>query len=66
MTPEHLAELWAAWDERPGYDLAAHARCDAVLAYVGLENANDFHRHVFAARRLGLPVLAAIYSWGPP
>jgi hypothetical protein len=65
VTPEHLAELWTAWDERPGNDAAAVARVDAVNTYVGLDQAGAFHRHVTAARRHGLTLIAAIYSWGP-
>jgi ornithine carbamoyltransferase len=63
--PEELIARWKAWDERPGNQATAHALSDAAVAYAG-DQSNNLYRHVAAARRAGMSIAAAIYTWEPP
>lgn len=66
MHPEELIARWKAWDEQPSNSTRANALADAVSEYVGLRYATELYRHVAAARRGGLSIAAAIYTWEPP
>lgn len=65
MHPEELIALWKAWDERPANAARVNALADAALAYAG-DKSNQLYKHVAAARRSGLTIAAAIYTWEPP
>jgi hypothetical protein len=60
--PEELITRWQAWDDHPGNKVAAVALSDAAAEYAG-EGSLDLYRHVAAARRSGLSIAAAIYTW---
>lgn len=64
MHPEELIKRWEAWDERPGNTAAVHALSDAAAEFAGGAS-NELYKHVAAARRSGLSIAAAIYTWRP-
>lgn len=65
MHPQQLIARWVAWDEYPGDASRAGALVSAINAYVGLDSATAFRRHVNAQRHAGLSLPAAIYTWTP-